>query len=82
LGISVKKFRKWLKEVKLEIPRGYITPKYQDKILELWEGKKLPENAESFQELPRITKNSQKIKNRLTYLCFDNLRFNKLKILK
>ena len=38
LGISVKKFRKWLNDEKIILPSGLITAKYQQIILERWAG--------------------------------------------
>ena len=38
LGVSVKKFRRWLKDENIILPSGLITAKYQQIILERWTG--------------------------------------------
>ena len=39
LKISIKKFRQWLKDENIILPKGLVTPKYKQIIFEKWYGR-------------------------------------------
>ena len=40
LGVSSKKLRSWMRENRITIPRGLVTPEYKRIIIDHWEGRR------------------------------------------